>query len=221
MAGIIVNPTNISNPDGSVLVNDLFGKAGDQLVTELHGKYYNQAYRGEMFYASQIAPVVATIYSATTITGFQIWNTSTNKLVVPARMIVHAGVVPSAPGTLGFAITKNAGFNTATAAPILTQTTVAGLAPQNCNTASSVSSNVTIGTGGTITTAPTLSQYVGLFSLEASTSLAANSPPVTAAAVYDFDGQFCWGPGTFVSLATAIANTGSYQVTLFWYEVPL
>lgn len=219
MTGTVFNPTTVSQFDGSSNLQDTLGKAGEQMVAELHGKYYTQGYRGELFYASQIAPVVSTIYSQTTITGFQIWNTGTNKNIIPVRTIIHCAVVPSAAGTLGFVVQKGVGYQPATGSQILTQTTVAGLTPQNTNTTSSVSSIATIGTGGTITTAPTLSQYVGLASLEV-TPLAV-SAPVAAAAVIDHDGMFVWGPGTFVSLGTAIANTGSFQVTMFWYEAPL
>ncbi len=218
MTGTVYNPTTASLSDGLNLPNSLSGKAGEDVVSELHGKYYTQAYRGEMFYASQIAPVLSTIYSATTITGFQIWNTNTNKNIIPVKMIVGCNVIPSAPGTLGLVIQKNVGFAAATGAQILTQTLVAGLTPQNCNTGSGVSSNATIGTGGTITTAPTLSQYCGLAGLE--NVVLTISEPFMSLTV-DFDGMFVWAPGTFVSLGTAIANTGSFTTTMFWYEAPV
>ena len=219
MAGTIVNPTTISAFDGNTNPNNLFGKAGEDIVAELHGKYYTQAYRGEMFYASQIAGTVATIYSQTTITGFGIWNQSTNKNIIPVRMIVGETTLSSAgTPTIGFVIQKNVGYQPATGSQVLTYTQVAGLAPQNCNTGSGVTSQASIGTGGTLTTAPTLSQYVGL--------IASSAVPLTVGSstypnIYDFDGMFCWAPGTLVTLGTAIADTGVYAVTLFWYEAPL
>ncbi len=49
MAGTIVNPETISNPDNTTAPNNIFGKSGEDLVAELHGKYYTSNYRGSLF----------------------------------------------------------------------------------------------------------------------------------------------------------------------------
>ena len=51
-------PTAISGTDGSVY-DQLGGKQAEGIVTDLHGKYYTQAVRGNVFMVSTIAAGLA------------------------------------------------------------------------------------------------------------------------------------------------------------------
>ena len=46
--GLVGAPSNVSAADGTN-AQILQGKAGEQVVTELHGKWYTSAYRGRVF----------------------------------------------------------------------------------------------------------------------------------------------------------------------------
>ena len=71
-------------PPSTVSIGDnqttgiLGGKQGDMIVSQLHGKYYTQAVRGNVYYASTAAVgLVNTIYSAITaptFLGLLVWN---------------------------------------------------------------------------------------------------------------------------------------------------
>ena len=63
---------NSSIADGSNPVQ-LFGKAGDAVVSELHGKYYTAAYRGKLFSANVSAVTVPQVAS-NLVSVFTLWN---------------------------------------------------------------------------------------------------------------------------------------------------
>ena len=67
-------PSATSYPDGAT-PPQLGGRQGDAIVSELHGKYYTQASRGNVFYASNAAAGEAfSIYSGTAYAGLLLWN---------------------------------------------------------------------------------------------------------------------------------------------------
>src|ERR1041384_1611691 len=68
----VSSPSNNSNSDGTT-VTALAGKQGEQVVTELHGKYSILNYRGNVFtfnVTAQTIPVIA----ATLASKFSLWN---------------------------------------------------------------------------------------------------------------------------------------------------
>lgn len=66
-------PSNVSLPDQQ-LVTQLGGKAGEGVVTELHGKYYNQNYRGNLFMISTVGAGLAIPVLTTTAPTMVLWN---------------------------------------------------------------------------------------------------------------------------------------------------
>src|SRR5271157_1057567 len=79
------------------------GQLADTIVSELHGKCYEQAYRGNLYWAKAIvtAPV---IFSTAAGTGGPIlYNTSTNYNLVLVKMTLGFSVVATAAGSLGIA----------------------------------------------------------------------------------------------------------------------
>ena len=101
---VVVGPGSAS--DGS-LVGLRGGRAGEAIVSELHGRYYEQAVRGNLFMASAIvtAPVIYTTAAGTG--GPIIWNGSSNKNVVLLAAGVGITVVTTVAAALG--ITGNTG----------------------------------------------------------------------------------------------------------------
>lgn len=71
--GLVGTPSSTSAADGSNPVA-LFGKAAEQIVAELHGKYYTAAYRGKLFaFAALIAGVTIPVNTTTSPT-FTLFN---------------------------------------------------------------------------------------------------------------------------------------------------
>ncbi len=79
-------PSASSLPDGQP-ADALGGKAGEGIVTELHGKYYTQCYRGNVFVGTTaIGGVVPPVFSATAQT-YMIWNPlGSGKNIVPINL---------------------------------------------------------------------------------------------------------------------------------------
>ena len=61
---IAVGPPSTASYGDGAIVGALGGKQGDAIVSQLHGKYYTQASRGNVYYASNAgAGAVFTIFS--------------------------------------------------------------------------------------------------------------------------------------------------------------
>ena len=91
------------------------GKTGEQIISQLQGRFYELAYRGELYqaYAIVTAPVIYTTAAGTG--GPLIWNNSNTHNVVLLAATFGSSVVTTVAGTLG--ITGNTGQ---TAAPTTT-----------------------------------------------------------------------------------------------------
>src|SRR5437870_7298434 len=71
--GLVQAPTNVSATDGNNYVF-LQGKQAEAIVSELHGKYYTQAYRGNVFWGSTASAGVLVPIASTTGPTFGLWN---------------------------------------------------------------------------------------------------------------------------------------------------
>lgn len=106
---IVVGPQTLSE---SVVATARAGRTGEQIVSQLQGRYYENAVRGNLFQAHAIitAPVIYTTAAGTG--GPLIWNnTTTHNCVLLAASFGHS-VVTTVAASLG--ITGNSGQ---TAAP--------------------------------------------------------------------------------------------------------
>jgi hypothetical protein len=215
MAGTVVNPTQISQGINATNIQDSLGKSGELIDANLHGKYYEQTYNGTMFYATTIAATAPAIFTATAVTSLSIWNpTGSGKNIVLAKAIVSKVTAASAAVQLGFALIQNAGSGIATGGPISATTPLStalrggGL----LNGASQNSSIALVSTASTVT-APT--QFVPLFGM--TTDVITTSAEGTSF-VYDPEGSLILQPGSFIAFASNVANTGTCQFGLYWYE---
>lgn len=115
VAHIVGPPSGVGYTDGSTPDPSRLGKSGEPIMSQLHGRYYEQAYRGGVFLAQAIvtAPV---IYSTAAGTGGPLlWNgTST---VRAELLAVGWGI--STVSTVGAAIGLTGGGGQ-TAAPTAT-----------------------------------------------------------------------------------------------------
>lgn len=189
---------------------------GSQVVTQSHGRYYEQTSRGRIYTGNSASAGIALIVPATTGGHPTLWN--------PADSDVHVSVIRlrlgwvsgnNAPGALEWAYTLNAGSTHATGAPIATATLVApvgvlGGAVQNKAKWSP--------TTNTFTVAPIFlaSAGISLFTGVAATAVA----PFMCRA--DYDGELVLAPGTAISLCSQAATTTAvFQISVTWEEIDI
>ena len=191
------------------------GQLGDTIVSELHGRYYETAYRRALFTAG-VSTLIATATTAsptTTITGAQVLynpigntnNVVINKVSVGFSLANLAGVVGIATG-----------FNGATAiSGTLTAVTATAknkfLGGGSPTAASYASASITLPTAVTLDTI--------LFNTG---SLATTGYAVQPSTVYDFEGGILLPPGGYATIwSNFIIPASSLLSTFQWEEVPI
>src|SRR3954471_8545966 len=70
--GRVLNPSSISAPDTQTL-DILLGRQGEQLASELHGKYYTINKRGGLF-TGNVTAVTVPVIAATLVSVFSLYN---------------------------------------------------------------------------------------------------------------------------------------------------
>lgn len=213
MAGTVINPTQVSQAINSANINDSLGKSGEIIDANLHGKYYTQTYNGTMFYATTVAATAPAIYSATGVTSLSIWNPSgSGKNIILAKAIVSKVTAASAAVQLGFALIQNAGSGIGTPVSATTPLSASLRGGGLLNGAGQNSSVALVSTASTVA-APT--QFVPLFGM--TTDVITTSGEGTSF-VYDPEGSLILQPGAYIAFASNVANTGTCQYGLYWYE---
>jgi hypothetical protein len=183
------------------------GQLGEMVVQELHGRYYETAYRRNLFNASvQGTGITTSVGLVTGYTGLALTNptTSTVNLVV-TKVGYGVNAAPAAVMVISLA------FNTSTTA--VTQTTaitgrnnfLGGAAPQGL-AASSV----------TFPTAPINSHILGVIGTNAITGLNETTD------VIDLEGSIVMPPGSYIAIVTSTASAAtSFWGSFQWEEVPV
>lgn len=218
MQGVVFDPSSAASPDGSATTVNL-GRANDLLAAHLHGKYFEQCYRGNLYYASTVSGGVVIPIASTITPTYTIWNPAgSGKLCVPLVTLIGWRATTPALGSYVWHLTTNAGSNIATAGTFVAIGTP-GVVVQNCNLGSGKVSAMFVATTGTTTLTPAATFYrdTGL-----------NVLPTTAASVTsgwiwrdDWDGTGVIPPGNAIHLfgTTAIATT--VTVSTVYAEIPL
>lgn len=98
------------------------GNSGEGIIQQLHGKYYEQAVRGKLFLASNVAAQAVSVALTATYTGLCISNPLGNtKNLVLLGMQYALSVAPAAIASLhligGYSATANVTHTAALAAP--------------------------------------------------------------------------------------------------------
>lgn len=183
------------------------GKYGDTIVSALHGRYYEQAYNGNMFFAASPSVATTTAGLATTYTGLAVWNPigSTVNLVLNKasfmQSVIQSTQVEAYAIATGFSATTNP-TQTTTVTPS-TLKVGSGLTPQ-AKAASSCN---------TLPASPIYTHFVG------ATSTIAADPTFN---VIDLDGSIILTPGGFACWVTpAQASVAGMWFSFFWEEVPV
>lgn len=221
LTGVVAAPSSTSAPDGANLPI-LQGKQSEGVVTELHGKYYTQAYRGNVYWAATaFAGVTLTIATGTSPT-FVIWNPQgSGKNAVLISIIITPTTAMTTASGYGYGYLINTGANLATAAPFsaFTQITATRGSANLGLAAGQGNSVVLVASAATLTTGATAMRGMGGSAGTGAITAPAQQPIMRE----DFDGTLFLPPGSAMVVGTTVATSGqtATHVTAVWYEAPL
>lgn len=211
-------PSPTSLADGAT-PGILGGKQGDAIVSNLHGKYYTQASRGNVFYGgTDEAGLAFTIFSNAAFVGLLLWNPSgSGKNLVPIKVnvcpLTQGGTAASG---WGYAWINNAGSSLATAAVASAYTLVtATRGSAVCSVAGQGASVARVGSGATFTTALAWGRAASF-----GTSTGAVTTQLAVTLTEDFDGMTIIPPGTIFAVTSAILSGITATASIVWAEVP-
>ena len=219
LQGTTFDPSSAGSPDGSSPVLNL-GRANEALVAQLHGKYFTQCYRGNVFYAS--TTTAWRVLSLTTVTPtYSIWNPAgSGKLCIPFVTLIGWTATNAALGEIVWMATTNAG-DTITTAGVAPLSAFGTGTPLNANLGSGKVSAMRIATAGTttLTAVPTFYRSTGLSMLVTVATTATAAPGWVWRD--DWDGGGIIPPGNVIHLMASTAIAIAACVTTAYVEVPL
>jgi len=192
-----------------------YGNMGDQIVSELHGRYYEAAYRKSLFTAG-VQTVIATATTAsptTTITGAQVlYNPIGNAYNLVLQKFSIGFVLAQIANAIGIATGYNPTTNLSGTLTAVTATAKNRFLNGPAPTAQSFAS-----ASITLPTAVTLDTLLITTGSVATTSIAAQGP-----FVYDLEGSIILPPGGYATIWSQAAVPASSLLTTFsWEEVPI
>jgi hypothetical protein len=222
LKGQVGAPPNQSATDGNNYPF-LQGKAAEMVVAELHGKYYTQAYRGNVFVGTTVQAGLAIPLNTTTAPLVMLWNpASSGKNLIPIKF--RCGYVSGATvsGTIGYNILLGAGggsINTVVTAFVPTTAPAIGQSLNNGFVGAGNRSAMQVSFSGTNTIVTTNSFY--LRNTPFSYGAPITSSTVSHNMVDDFDGEVIIPPGVAMYVVASAASVALFQQSFTWAEVPI
>lgn len=201
-----VGPDFLANGSSSLVQG---GRNAEVIVSELHGKFYTQAFQGNLFSAVQTAGVTVLTAGATTA-SFALANPlGSGKLLVPVRFEMVITVTPATPVLGAYALYVNVN----PAAAVVTGT---ALVPIPAMVGTSTQPAGKPFTTATLPVAPTLWRLINTRYTGAVTTI----PNMPALAI-DFDGTAILTPGSTLSLQQIAGDStnASALCAIIWEEV--
>ena len=182
------------------------GQLGDQIVQELHGRYYEQAYRKNMFFAYAQGQLLS--LAGTAMTGLVLWNGSSLVNMVLQKVSLLVSVASATMTGIALASTAPGAQNVA-------PTTVLGATRNGNCFLGGPSSQIT-----PYTQATTLAQTVFMQLLHNTASIQTVG---VDQCVIDLEGSFIIPPNTAISLCAmgAASAAAAVTATMLWEEVPV
>lgn len=196
-------------------VNALGGALGDQIVSGLHGKYYEAAVRGQLFMAyTVIAGVALPVAAATLNSKFTIHNpASSGKNIELVSFVMGIDSATTVVNGIGLAVQRN--LSTTSGVPTSTTAIVASPCGPSGTASAAVYSQATLTNvaipGVTAATAVPIPFY-GMFSFGAVT--AAGIHPAS----HEFDGRVVLGPDSLAAACTTVAPATAAFCGIVWAE---
>lgn len=202
--------TNIGQPgkvaDGSNNVAARGGNLGELVVQELHGKYYEQAYRKNTFYVATQAVVTTTVGLATTYTGLVLSNAPGNTVnLALVRATMMQSVIQSTQiEAFGLAY----GFNATTAVTHTTPVTPKSTFIGAVNTPQALAD-----VSATLPTAPLYGDFL--------TNTSSNTT-MNGGVQLPIDGSIILPPGAYAAFVTPTqASVNGMWFGFVWEEIPV
>lgn len=218
LTGVVFDPSIAGSADGSQQTVNL-GRANELLVAELHGKYFTENYRGNVFYGSTTSAGVVIPIASTKTPVYTIWNPAgSGKLCVPIVTLVAWNSTTSIVGGLVWTATTAAGSQVGATAPMVTFSAPA--TPISANLGAGKTSQMKFANDSStvsITAAPSFYRLSGM----QVAGTAATTVPTGWVWRDDWDGTGVIPPGNAIHLmgTTAVALTA--VITTCWVELPL
>lgn len=199
----------VANTSDGIAVPLRAGKLGEQIVSALHGRYYEQVYRRNVFNAANQAGATTSVGLATTYTGLVLSNNVGNGVNL---VVLKVGIAFPVAVAAGLVYGLMVGYNGSTSVTHTTPSTT--LRNSFLGGASAVG---TVDTAATLPTAPTVSHIFGAIGTAAITA-PATLPP----SFYDLEGSIILPPGGYCAIYTSAASGSSGMFGSFtWEEVPV
>jgi hypothetical protein len=185
------------------------GPSGE--LAELHGKYYEQARNGNVYtWVSGVAGITILKYD-NTAPAFTLWNTSTDKNVVPIKLNIGITHATHVVGNIGFGL-LNPGYAVATGNVITVFTKTTAYKNSDLSLVDPPAGKV-----ATTVTASAAAVFIP-------TGISLPATACTAGAVLEkhFDGTFIVPPGFAITLCGAVAaQSQAMNVSFSWEEVQI
>lgn len=197
ITGLVGNPVAWASGTNAVI---RAGAQGSQINDTLHGPYYEQSYRGNIFRIANQAAVTTTAALATTWTGLAISNPAGSGVNAVINIFSVAQFAVGAAGAVGIMTGAGAAAGT--------------LVPKNA-IIGGPTGKVTASAGATIAT-PVLDIVVGSIG-----SLATTGYGLAPSIAIDLQGSIIVPPGFFAASYTTVATTTALIFGFQWEEVPI
>lgn len=182
------------------------GKQGDAVVSELHSRYYEQTYNGNMFFVANQAVATTTVGLATTYTGLSLANPIGSTVNLVLNKVTFMQSVIQSTQVEAYAIAT--GFNSTTQV-----THTAAITPRTAKIGSGLTPAALADTSSTLPTAPVYTAFIG------ATSTATADATFGVA---DLEGSIILMPGAYACWVTpAQASVAGLWFSFSWEEVPL
>lgn len=212
---LIVGAQN--NQDNTNPITARAGKQGETIVSELHGRYYEQAYRGNMFRvanATAQTTSAGTVASGTAFTGTGLYNPLGSGVNLALLKHEFAFLVAFAASSgLGLQV----GILTTTGPTAITSIPATNALTSGSGTSLSYTGKAQAFSSITIASTGTLTKIIG-----AGLTGAITTVPVVPNTVVEMDGSLIIPPGGFVATYTSTASgTASALYGFVWEEVPI
>ena len=207
LTGVVGQPLQSNAPGTKPGIRQ--GQLNDVIVSELMGRYYESAYRGNVYFANAIVTAPVIFSTAAGTGGPLLWNQSTSYNLVLLKMTCGITTVSTVAGSLGIGVGISTIPGTLTAIDSM-------FSAKNPGVKITGTANAQVSKIGTPSAAAT--NFFPVFSI--------NTGALTVAAglqmTWEIDGAIIVPPGSFASpcgsatLSTLVTNIG-----LVWMEVPV
>jgi hypothetical protein len=206
-AGTQVNNDTVPN------IIDRIGRDGDELASKLHGDYFEQNRRGNLWmYTTGSGTIAPAINTATTPT-WGLWNKSTNYYLELVELIVGQTTATSVIGGLGWALVPSAGIAVATGAPISAFTELATTLKMSTFT----QANAPNGKVATTLTAinPGATYFIPIGFNNIITPLTTTANPTW---VHSYRGDLLVPPQCAILLCNSVAASAAINFSISWID---